>query len=73
VQTFAQCVIFVYQGVVMFMTMHHTMQNAIQAIQAIQSVLARLKRMSRLIEDSAENLRFAREQKSQEAYDLRGF
>jgi hypothetical protein len=46
------------------------MQNA---IQAIQSVLARLKRMSRLIEDSAENLRFAREQKSQEAYDLRGF
>ncbi len=54
----------------MFMTMHHTMQNA---IQAIQSVLARLKRMSRLIEDSAENLRFAREQKSQEAYDLRGF
>jgi hypothetical protein len=70
VQTFAQYVIFVYQGVVMFMTMHHTMQNA---IQAIQSVLARLKRMSRLIEDSAENLRFAREQKSQEAYDLRGF
>ena len=54
----------------MFMTMHHTMQNA---IQAIQSVLVRLKRMSRLIEDSAENLRFAREQKSQEAYDLRGF
>jgi hypothetical protein len=70
VQTFAQYVIFVYQGVVMFMTMHHTMQST---IQAIQSILARLKRMSRLIEDSAENLRFAREQKSQEAYDLRGF